>query len=325
MTEDDRILLEAGGWVEVLDRRALDVSKTHAFDAWIEADPRHASAFSRIERLWDSEELVEALKASQVSDDLALSNDDSPAFDDVHGDEAIPAQSAKRFRLLPLAVAASIGFLLLSIFPLTDIVEWQTYRSAKGEVEEFSLADGTTIELAPASEVSVRILPWSRHVELTHGEAFFEVNHDRWTDFTVTSDQGRITVLGTAFNVDLQEGGDLTVQVYRGSVRFGASGMEDVVIRAGSEGRVSNNTFSLSQMPSDQSDPEWMHGWFEAKETPLRSVIAKANRYSEFPISTKNPADLDRMVTGRFKISDVDMLESALYNGYDIEIISLYR
>jgi ferric-dicitrate binding protein FerR (iron transport regulator) len=82
-------------------------------------------------------------------------------------------------------------------------VEWKTVSSAKGELKNIVLADGTKVLLAPASKLTYQVSFTSdkREVKL-EGEAYFEVKHDNDHQFIVHTTNADIEVLGTIFNVN---------------------------------------------------------------------------------------------------------------------------
>ncbi len=186
-------------------------------------------------------------------------------------------------------------------------------------MRHIALADGTNVDLAPDTDLAVRILPWDRKVTLAKGEAYFDVHHERWRGFTVDSAAGSTRVLGTAFDVDLQGKGQLAVQVYRGAVRFRADALGDIVLRAGSMGRLEQGAFRLSHFDAGHRTPAWQDGWLDADDMALETVIATVDRYTDRPIVLSDSQDLHRRVSGRFKVSDRAAVLTALRYGYGID------
>jgi transmembrane sensor len=79
----------------------------------------------------------------------------------------------------------------------------RSYASAPGEQRTFVLPDGSSITLGGDTALVVRFTPAVRSIELTHGDALFQVAHDRRRPFVVHAAGGTTTALGTAFEIRL--------------------------------------------------------------------------------------------------------------------------
>jgi transmembrane sensor len=115
------------------------------------------------------------------------------------------------------------------------------YAAADGERTSVILADGTTVVLAPRSELVVpsRFGHREREVTLT-GEAWFSVVHETERQFTVIAGDFRVRDIGTVFTVRAAPADSIGVSVLEGSVavRRAASGADaETVLTAGDVGR----------------------------------------------------------------------------------------
>lgn len=305
MTEDDAIAREASAWVECMTRPAVDAAQSAAFDRWMAADEEHAAAFARRLAFWDGREMAAALA---MPDDIA------------QPDDRVAVSPRATGRLRYLVAAASIVLTFAAVIRFAPAFETRSYHSDPGRSERVTLADGTRIDLAPGSMLSVRMLPWARRATLVRGEAYFDVRHERWRSFTVGGDGFSVEDLGTAFNVDLEGRGQIEVQVYRGAVRFSTAGLDGAVLRAGFAGRLDDQDVRITPFDAARSKPDWQDGWFDADNVPLRIVIEKANRSISRPIIVRDSQDLQKRVSGRFKISDRNSLIEALRYAFDIRV-----
>ncbi len=89
--------------------------------------------------------------------------------------------------------------------------------------KRFALADGSLVTLNTNSRVDVEITGNRRDVHLVHGEAYFDVVHDKTRPFTVYANRYVVRDIGTAFAVHLLEKGLVNVRVTKGSVEIAAS------------------------------------------------------------------------------------------------------
>lgn len=177
----DPVMAEATRWFVSLHEAPSDRSVEPAFVDWRDADPRHAAAYARLQRLWGASGHLPSLIQ--------------------------PAPSMNRRALLrnvagagaAVAVVASTGRLILGAHPFAD------HRTQPGERSTVILADGSRIELSTATAVAVDFTPGRRRIRLLEGEAWFQVVPDAARPFVVEAAGGSTTALGTAFAVALHE------------------------------------------------------------------------------------------------------------------------
>jgi transmembrane sensor len=78
------------------------------------------------------------------------------------------------------------------------------------------LPDQSSVILAPQSRIEVRFTPNERDIELARGRARFDVAHDSKRPFNVFAGGGRITAVGTLFDVEV--GAVVKVHLLRGVI-----------------------------------------------------------------------------------------------------------
>ncbi|MEL7343056.1 MAG: FecR domain-containing protein, partial [Bacteroidota bacterium] len=150
-------------------------------------------------------------------------------------EKSTPVRSLRPLRWI--SVAAAVIVLASVAFLLRDTT--QTYTTSIGGKEIVSLPDGSTVQLNANSSLSFDPADWEdeRSVQLD-GEAFFSVAEGK--TFTVQTDQGSVSVLGTSFNVhDRPE--SWSVQCYTGKVEV-KSQTQTVILTAGERAEFSRNT-----------------------------------------------------------------------------------
>ncbi|MFK7757171.1 MAG: FecR family protein [Flavobacteriales bacterium] len=116
-------------------------------------------------------------------------------------------------RAIPFIAAASVAILVMLVFPNKQMSTIE-YATSSKEFKSVILEDGTQVQLSPNSEIAVDYSTSYRTVELK-GEGFFEVQ--KGVPFTVITEQGEVTVLGTSFNVNSRKE-LLDVKCFTGSV-----------------------------------------------------------------------------------------------------------
>ncbi|MCJ2184459.1 hypothetical protein MTR62_17430 [Novosphingobium sp. 1949] len=114
--------------------------------------------------------------------------------------------------------------------------------------------------------------------------------------------RARITVLGTAFDVERRDAGTEQVRVYRGLVRV-AKGDNSWELPAGS-GLVVSGAAVQRRAGVSGARPDGMDGWFEAQDTPLATIVAQLDRVSPEPVVLAPCALGELRLSGRFRIAD---------------------
>ncbi|MDG6745604.1 FecR domain-containing protein, partial [Staphylococcus aureus] len=88
-----------------------------------------------------------------------------------------------------------------------------------GEIRRMPLADGSVAMVNSGTTLRVAFTPTERHVEVSRGEAWFQVAHNPARPFIVASGPFRVQAVGTAFDVR-REGDAAQVVVTKGVVKI---------------------------------------------------------------------------------------------------------
>ncbi len=151
----------------------------NAFARWIAADPRHAAQYQHLQALWQAGTGLPSVQRQQQR------------------------QHRRRLRDAGIAVLllCALGLYSRHVTPPPA----QVVRTAAGQIREETLPDGSQLQLAPGSEIHVRIDGKRRQLQLQQGQAWFKVAADAGRPFQVHTPHGTVTALGTAFDVAVGE------------------------------------------------------------------------------------------------------------------------
>lgn len=306
--EQDAIALQAARWVDRMNSPVLDSADAAAFDRWIMADPRHCDSYAQLSAMWQSNGLVQAIGRSIDGSEVRHEADKMPP-------DAAWSQSGYPRLAGLLAVAACIALLLFALPPM--LVRQASFSSPRGTTREIALADGSRVRLDGDTRINVRITPWSRRVELARGEAFFDVAHERWRSFTVDMGSARVSVLGTAFDVNRVDATTHVIQVYRGLVSVEAGAGREWRLPAGTGLELTGQRVrSLRDVAGDH--PAWTDGWYEASDTPIWQLVQHINRNASRPVVLAEPGIGELQVTGRFRSDQPDDVLEAISALHDL-------
>lgn len=267
---------------------------------------------------WLNDELTEAelaeFKKSEAFETYqkikdSASNLEAPEFDMDKAWSSIEplktAEDTKVFILTPfkkfLRVAAVIAVLLTgSFFYLSTLSE--SFTTDYAENKTISLPDTSEVILNAESELTFSKNKWesNRNVNLK-GEAFFKVAKGR--KFTVATDQGLVTVLGTQFNVETRKE-YFEVTCFEGLVSVTMDGKE-TQLPAGNSLLMLNGKSTMLKAAIN-GKPTWLSNESSFKSIPLNYVIDELQRQYNIKITTKN-INTSQLFSGSFSNENLEL------------------
>ncbi|MCK4701069.1 MAG: FecR domain-containing protein [Bacteroidales bacterium] len=164
------------------------------------------------------------------------------------------------------------------------------------------LSDGSFITLNRDSKVSFpdKFNSRRRKVKLT-GEAFFEISPDFDRPFIIDAGNGKVTVLGTSFNVITDNGkNEVEVLVASGRVTVvSKDGVRSLTLEPGELGVINNNT-SSSMVNTDINYLAWNTEILTYEGTRLEDVFSDLQRVYNISVEVDNNDILNRQLTSVF-------------------------
>ncbi len=207
-------------------------------------------------------------------------------------------------------------------------VQWQaSWSSARGQQVRHGLPDGSNLLLDAASSARVQYFVARRAVTLVQGAAFFEVARDEQRPFTVEAAGVRVTVLGTRFGVDIEEGDQggqrVSVQVASGRVRVQTLGADarswqTHELGAGQGLRLERGAVVRTQAASGDA-AAWRHGELVFADTTLGEALQRLGRYAPFELQA-TPEAARLPLSGRVRIAQAHAWVRALPRALPVQV-----
>jgi transmembrane sensor len=316
----DPLIEEALRWLVVLKDRAASDDDRAAFHDWLQADPSHQAAWTRAQGVWmrvGKFGPAFANRPAAVPGRLpaAATPAARPALatPSLAGPAGLPGRRRLLHAAAAVAVVAAPAAVLLSRPDL-----FADHGTAVGERRKVTLADGSTVELAGSSSLSVDFSTEARRVVLHDGEAFFDVARDGTRPFVVRAADGSSQALGTSFDIKRQ-GTEVTVAVVEHAVVVSSAGGR-VVVEQGQQIRYGARRVDKVRDADLAQVEAWRHDRLIFQGTPLGEVIADLERYRGGRIVLTDGRLRDIPVTAVFDARQADAALDTIANALAIRL-----
>ena len=315
-----RIDDQASQWLSRMRSGRAGPADTAAFQAWHDADARHAGAYLRAEAAWTLLDRAQVLKHG----------DDAPILED-HVDilstpilhaAAPPRKKPTRRWLLTggaaIAASAAAGFVLMGRL---------SFRTAHGELRKVPLSDHSVAAINTDSEIDVAMNASLRHVSLVKGEAWFEVAKNPDAPFVVSAGDIRVRAVGTAFGVRRHKKG-VEVLVTEGTVE--AWTVHDPATRT----QLTEGHAAFVSTASDAAKPvnvayepdevsrrlAWRDREIILRNESLGDAAAEFNRYNDQQIVISDAALKDAKLVGGFQVDQPETFARSVHAALNVPV-----
>ena len=307
-----KTLEEAAEWYAILrDGQASDEHKS-SWRKWLDAKPENKKAWGFVEKISHNfEALQQTPDPHATADNLYSANQ----------------RLRQRRRLLSgMMSIAVIGFLgQLSWnkkwLPNSVMALATDYHTGVGQQRNITLADGSQIWLNTATAINVDFSEQQRRIQLLHGEIYIETAKDLNRSFIVDTTHGRLTALGTQFNV-LNHQKDIELAVYQGAVSVQTNNDQQAKLQQGETTRFSTHQIQPKQ-PVITARQAWRQGLLVAEDMTLKELIAELNRYQHRYINISDEV-AQLKVYGSFPLSDTDRVLVMLTRVLPIQVRQVF-
>ncbi|SDK86807.1 FecR family protein [Salinimicrobium catena] len=234
--------------------------------------------------------------------------DEQKALQDLKARLSAPKETpVKKLNFSKYYKIAAVLVVIISsgIFFLMNRPEVITTQNS--EIAVVELPDNSVVKLNADSRLKYRPSKWEKQRKLQlEGEAFFEV--EKGKKFTVETDQGEVSVLGTKFNVKDRKD-YFEVYCYKGAVKVNVSNREIILQKGSSVKVVAGDVLGVKAF--EGNNPGWTvnESYFDA--VPFIQVVTELERQFDVKIETRN-VDLSQRFTGSFSHKNKEIALKAI-------------
>jgi ferric-dicitrate binding protein FerR (iron transport regulator) len=278
-----------------------NMEKKDLLDKWLndELTPEEFEVFRTIP------EFSSYLKIDAFVQDFELPEHNIEAgLTDLTSMKGIPSDK-KVVNVIPLSsilkIAAALALLFASYYFISNYTISENTDLAQTEM--VTLPDNSMVSINEDSELAYKRFNWGNKRMVTmDGEAYFEV--EKGSTFTVQTNNGTITVLGTKFNV-VARGKEFVVSCFEGLVRVDQEDMS-IELPAGRAIDLSLGSLELNDVYT--TEPGWLYNESTFDDTPIMAALSVFEDQYDIQLTTEN-IDVNLRFTGGFPNDD---LEAAL-------------
>ena len=304
---------------------SLDEQKS--VDNWIKLSKDNEMLYADYKKIWESTKVNKQSILIDVDsrwEDFKLrSNFEEKA-------EIEQRFTLKRFLLNASKVAAAVVlmFSVWMMFDKEEVAETIYYTAESTQLDSpYMLPDGSEVVLSNNSNLSYpeNFASDARNVGF-RGKAFFDIAHNPEKPLIISTDNVRVKVLGTSFNLCNNEGSDeITVYLETGKVLFysvdleSGNTLEQTILVPGEKGVYNKLTGNISKtIYTDENHKAWKTGILDFVNAPLTDVIPVLE--SNFDIKVNSKVSLSEYrLTARFEQETTESVFETLQTIYGFE------
>jgi len=305
---------EAELWFVRLLEPDCSAGERAAFERWLAASPDNAASYRAVERLWNLGE--------QAVQDPAVAAAAMRALQETAPPRRLAVRRfAPAFALAAAVVVAAVG-LAPRWWPSSQPPAGTPYASAAGEQRTIALSDGSRIVLDTSSTLVERYSDVERRIDLSKGQAQFEVQGNPARPFVVHAQGGTVTAIGTAFQVRI-DAAETTVTLIEGRLAVATNGDGDTrgtaSLTAGQQVAYGRGGIGAVRTADLQSARGWTEGKLFVDAWRLDDLLTEMNRYTRPQLRVGDAKLRDIRISGVFRTGDQASLLLALKHNWAID------
>ncbi|MHB2148704.1 FecR family protein [Calditrichota bacterium LG25] len=311
---------------------------------WLKEDPQNEALYKQALNLWQTAQF-KSYPLPDVQNELEkllirlnLHSDKSKTMHDGSRSNILP-MNKKSFWKLGAAVISAAAVLLI-VFHLNIRIlnvsfgdEFTTVTTNYGQRITLRLDDGSKIILNSNSTLKYpkKITPDTRRELYLHGEAYFEVTRKPagpQQEFTVSTDEGLISVIGTSFTVSSRKQ-QTKVALLKGVIKVIARDKSDnskkisasIILKPGQCLRFSQNAKVLKPQNNISSlQASWWKDQLILNNTSVEEIVVRLKETYGVDVEIKDRKLLKKTITGSIENNSLDFIIETLSSVLQIPV-----
>jgi len=311
-------------------------SDLEKFNKWLGESEKNKTEFEELKKVWQMTEpkQIPVLPdineewnglISEINNTKRIQKKNNKLFEAIKSiDQFIFASKLRPvFATIITILFISLYFFVVNKESIIPVVEYQSITTLKLDKTEITLSDGSKVFLNGGSKIIYpnKFIEDNREIRLT-GEAFFSVVKDK-RPFIITTDNARIKVLGTKFDVWSREN-KTRVVVQEGLVNVAQKqkARNSVLLKKNQLTCVSNGSEPTKPKEVDSKEfLSWMENTLLFNQTSFGEVVKELERFYDIKISVKDERIKNYSLTGKFKRENAENTLSMICLTMDLDYL----
>jgi len=288
------------------DFSITDLEKEELY-AWIEASEANRQRAKKMREAWN----VSAEAVSDIVVDL----------DDEYAQVTAKLLKQKRGKIFTRVwqVAASL-LILAGLFWFgigRDSLPAMGPQVVEGPQDRYMLEDGSAIWLTEDSKFTFEVVSGMRKAILS-GQGYFEIFQDMDRPFEIQTNLGRISVLGTAFEIEMLDDQSMAVKVAEGHVLL-STGRDSMHLQKGELGSIIGGKLERSEI--GQPVGAWRLAPIVYDQEEFSNILDQMEKDYLIDFEIEDPQILDCRLSFTMDYQDLSELILILETLIDIKIV----
>lgn len=316
-SSDERMMVEQ--WINLSDNNKALFEEFKL--AWENSDSKNDSFIIDVDKSWNEFKVLADFEEEQTEVEQTEVN------------QTVATSNTKNRFLFISGIAAALVVLFGLYFVLdtnTEVKDFSYTATVAQPDSPLLLPDGSSVVLNKGSKIvhPEQFSSPSRNINFK-GEAFFEVISNPDKPMIIASDNIRVKVLGTSFNLcNYTNSNEISVYLEKGKVLFysidntDGSILEQVVLLPGQKASFNKTTGLISkQVFANNNHNAWKTGALEFVKTPMSEVINVLEKTYNIEIESDASLD-DCLLTATFNDESPESIFESLHiiYGFNFEI-----
>jgi ferric-dicitrate binding protein FerR (iron transport regulator) len=218
------------------------------------------------------------------------------------------AGSVKWFYKIAAVLLLFIGITYFTV----NTISTKTHITDNTSTETFLLPDSSKVVLNTNSKIKYKSINWKNNRNLTlKGTAYFHVS--KGNKFVVSTDLGKVSVMGTRFEVKSQNN-SFNVVCYEGKVKVNYRDKETILtkgMKVNFENGIQINALSKETNPYEQDSI------LVFKDEKLDTILSKLEKVYQVKIISKTTSA--ELFTGKLPSDNIDVALSIIVSTYKLD------
>lgn len=224
-----------------------------------------------------------------------------------------PVKTISLYKTWLFRVAAIIVLGLGLVFTYSNLAS-MTVTAENGKQSSFLLPDASQVVLNSGSEIEYKKWNWDNHRSLElQGEAYFKVAKGK--KFEVNTALGKVTVLGTQFNVK-QRDNSFDVRCYEGRVKVNYKNTEVIITKGMSVAFRNGQPIPVPE--NTTTAPEWLNNEMVFNQEDLKSILSEFERHFNVTLELKS-SNNTQLFTGTIPAENIEVALQVLSTSYHLK------